>query len=134
MQTLSAPMAQHGDTLPLMERVLDLESKLEKQQETMEKLREEATEAKLQEAVKTTEYRVREEMTPKPSPEAISEEQLVALQARLDGVHVTKLLTDEVSTEYAQTGSMLSAGTQKDGCVPGRSCSRWKTSSRTTLS
>ena len=90
-------MAQHGDTLPLMERVLDLESKLEKQQETMEKLREEATEAKLQEAVKTTEYRVREEMTPKPAPEAISEEQLVALQARLDGLHVTKLLTDEVS-------------------------------------
>ena len=116
-----------------MERVLDLESKLEKQQETMEKLREEATEAKLQEAVKTTEYRVREEMTPKPSPEAISEEQLVALQARLDGLHVTKLLTDEVSTEYAQTGSMLSAGTQKDGCVLGRSCLRWKTSSRTTL-
>ena len=38
------------------------------------------------------------ELTPKPASEAISEEQLVALQARLEGLHVTKLLADEVRT------------------------------------
>ena len=75
-----------------MERVLDLESKLEKQQETMEKLREEATEAKLQEAVKTTEYRVREEMTPK---QIVSDDQLSTLQARLESLHAAQLLTDD---------------------------------------
>ena len=31
-----------------------------------------------------------------PAPEAISEEQLSALQGRLESLHVTKLLADEV--------------------------------------
>ena len=39
--------------------------------------------------------KLREELTPKPPPEAISEQQLGALQSRLDAVHAAELLSEE---------------------------------------
>ena len=36
-----------------------------------------------------------------PAPEAISDEQVSALQARLEGLHETKLLTDEVRAQQS---------------------------------
>ena len=53
----------------------------------IEKLREEAVEARVQAAV--------EEARPKLPHESISEEQLAALQARLQALHDAQLLTDE---------------------------------------
>ena len=102
---------QQSDALPLMERMLeqvveqdtkvrvDLESKLERQQGEIEKLREEAVEAKISaarmSATAEAERRVREELTPKPPQEAVSDGQLSALQARLAALHEAKLLTDD---------------------------------------
>ena len=39
--------------------------------------------------------KIREEMKPSSPPQAISEPQLVALQARLEGLHMAKLLSDD---------------------------------------
>ena len=60
------------------------------------------------------------ELTPKPASEAISEEQLVALQARLEGLHVTKLLTDEVSMLSREACSRALRKT--DVCLAGAVC------------
>ena len=65
----------------------------DKQVQAMEKLREEAVEAKMQALKVETERRVREEM----APQAVSDDQLSALQARLAAFHEARLLTgDEI--------------------------------------
>ena len=61
----------------------------------METLREEAVEAKLQAEVQKAREEARETARPKLPHEAISEEQLAALQARLQALHDAQLLTDE---------------------------------------
>ena len=90
---------QNLDILALMER---LEAKLERQQLEMDLLREQAAEAKIQAvqataqaAIADTERRIREEMAPKPPQDAVSDEQLSALQARLERLHAAKLLSDD---------------------------------------
>ena len=92
-----------SDALPLMERMLEqvveqdskaraeLEAKLEKQQAMMEMQQAEMEQLKAE----LIERRIREELTPKPPREAVSEQQLSALQARLESVHKAKLLTDD---------------------------------------
>ena len=57
----------------------ELEAKMEQQRKDMERQ---------QAALKT-------ELTPGPPAPAITDEQLAALQARIEGLHVTKLLADE---------------------------------------
>ena len=62
---------------------LELEARLEKQQEEIEKLREEAVEAQVQAAKADA-----------PQP-VISDDQLLTLQTRLQGLHAAKLLQDD---------------------------------------
>ena len=70
----------------------ELQAKLDQTLEQMETLRDEVVEAKVHAAVVNTERRIREELQP---PEAISSEQLAALQGRLETLHEAKLLSEE---------------------------------------
>ena len=85
VRSSAAPSAQLqvADALPLMERLLE-EARVEKAEmrAEMEKQR-----AELQ--------KLRGELTPKPPHDAVSDEQLAALQARLLAAHGAKLLSDE---------------------------------------
>jgi hypothetical protein len=75
-------------TVMLMEQqrlMLDREDKL---RQDADKLREQAAEARGR-------AEMRAEMQPKLAVEAISDEQLAALQARLQSLHAAKLLTDD---------------------------------------
>jgi hypothetical protein len=68
--------------LPLVER---LEAKLHTQQQEMDKLREENMQARIQVAVQAAQ---------KPQ-EAVSDEQLAALQTRIESLHEAKLLSED---------------------------------------
>ena len=68
--------------LPLVER---LEAKLHTQQQEMDKLREENVQARIQAAVQAAQ---------KPQ-EAVSDEQLAALQTRIESLHEAKLLSED---------------------------------------
>jgi len=113
LDSASSSVAQHGavvpsqaaamGTIPGGAGVISLESMaalLEKQQDRMEERMEkhnEKMEAKLaaqrEEARAELEMRLREAMPP-PASEAISDEQLEALQERLQSLHAAKLLTE----------------------------------------
>jgi hypothetical protein len=71
-------------TIGIERRLQELETKLEQQQEENSILREEAIAAKVQAAVQAA--------THQP---AVSHQQLTALQARLEELHVAKLLGDD---------------------------------------
>ena len=81
----AAPSAQLqvADALPLMERLLE-EARIEKAEMRAEM---EQQRAEL--------HKLRGELTPKPPHDAVSDEQLAALQARLLAAHGAKLLSDE---------------------------------------
>ena len=66
---------------------------LEQQKETRQEMeaRQKATEAK----AKADLDKLREEMTPRELPPAISDAELTALQARFESLHAAQLLTDE---------------------------------------
>ena len=66
---------------------------LEQQKETRQEMeaRQKATEAK----AKADLDKLREEMTPREQPPAISDAELTALQARFESLHAAQLLTDE---------------------------------------
>ena len=81
----------------MVERLLDQQRAVMREQREYEEKKVAQMEAKLQAKEVQMEAKLAE-LTPKPASEAISEEQLVALQARLEGLHVTKLLADEVRT------------------------------------
>ena len=72
-----------ADSVPLT-RMLELEARLEKAQQENERLREEAVEAKVRAAIQAATQQA-----------AVSDEQLSALQARLEATHASKLLTDD---------------------------------------
>jgi hypothetical protein len=85
-----------------MKARVEMEVKLEKQQLEMDKLRDETVEAKMQalkaetetkvEAAKAeTERRIRDEM----AAPAVSEQQLEAVQVRLEALHASKMLSDD---------------------------------------
>lgn len=69
----------------------ELKAELQAKDEKME-VKMEANDAKLQ--AKMAELAT-------PAPEAISDEQVSALQARLEGLHETKLLADEVRAQQS---------------------------------
>jgi hypothetical protein len=75
----------------------EMEAKIEQQrletQAIMEQHRKEK-EAKMEQQHKEMETKIAE-LTPAPPAPAITDEQLAALQARIEGLHVTKLLADE---------------------------------------
>jgi hypothetical protein len=79
------------DTSGMVERLL------EQQREMFREQREEikADRAELEAKMEARLQQQRAELTA-PAPAAISEEQVAALQARLEGLHTAKLLTDEV--------------------------------------
>ena len=66
---------------------------LEQQKETRQEMeaRQKATEAK----AKADLDKLREEMTPRELPPAISDDELTALQGRFESLHAAQLLTDE---------------------------------------
>jgi hypothetical protein len=68
--------------LPLVER---LEAKLHTQQQEMDKLREENVQARIQAAVQAAQE----------PQDAVSDEQLAALQTRLESLHEAKLFSDD---------------------------------------
>ena len=72
--------------LPLVER---LEAKLHTQQQEMDKLREENVQARIQVAVQAA-----VQAAQKPQ-EAVSDEQLAALQTRIESLHEAKLLSED---------------------------------------
>ena len=72
--------------LPLVER---LEAKLHTQQQEMDKLREENMQARIQVAVQAA-----VQAAQKPQ-EAVSDEQLAALQTRIESLHEAKLLSED---------------------------------------
>jgi hypothetical protein len=80
---------QSTDALPLMEmmlgQVVELEARLEKKEQEMERMRNEVVEARVREGVRAA-------MTP---PEAVSGAQLSALQTRLEALYERKLLSDD---------------------------------------
>ena len=88
----AAMQLQHGASGSFAELSAFMKEMLERDDRAKQEM-----EAKLQAKEVQMEAKLAE-LAPKPAPEAISEEQLVALQARLGGLHVTKLLTDEVRT------------------------------------
>ena len=59
----------------------------------MEQLRQEAKTEKAETEAKMEQLKA--ELTPSPPAPAITQEQLAALQSRIDGLHVAKLLADE---------------------------------------
>ncbi len=68
-----------------MERLLEqAQATIEKQRQEMEKLRDETVEARVQAAVQAAKEQ-----------DTVSDEQLSALQARLESLHAAKLLTDD---------------------------------------
>ena len=73
------------DTEALVPMVERLQAKLDMQQQEIDKLREENVQARIQAAVRAAE---------KPQ-DAVSDEQLAALQERLEGLHEAQLLTDD---------------------------------------
>jgi len=73
-----------------------MEAKMEQQQAKMEQQRQ-AMEAKMEQQRKELEVKMEQqkaELTALP-PAAITDEQLAALQARIEGLHAAKLLTDD---------------------------------------
>ena len=92
-------------------RVDKAEARADKLEERMERLRQEAkaekaeTEAKMEQLIQEakaekaeTEAKMEQlkaELTPAPPTPAITQEQLAALQSRIEGLHVAKLLADE---------------------------------------
>jgi hypothetical protein len=72
--------------LPLVER---LEAKLHTQQQEMDKLREENVQARIKVAVQAA-----VQAAQKPQ-EAVSDEQLAALQTRIESLHEAKLLSED---------------------------------------
>eukprot|EP01043_Picozoa_sp_COSAG02_P065940 COSAG02_NODE_10106_length_2021_cov_1.970343_2_plen_142_part_00 len=100
----------------------DTTSVMNKMQVEMDRLREENVQAHVQAAKAETE-RVRREMTPKA---AISDEQLVALQIRLEQLHEAKLLTDEACfvvedmvADFAELRATLGVVTMEMLLTPG---------------
>eukprot|EP01043_Picozoa_sp_COSAG02_P027326 COSAG02_NODE_1607_length_11715_cov_298.359935_6_plen_324_part_00 len=78
----------------------EMEAKMEQQRGEMERQRREMA-ARLEE--------MKDALTPAPPCAAISEEQLAALQARLEALHTTKLLSDEVRACLSSYGYMVSS-------------------------
>ena len=80
------------------------DAKMEEQRKEMEEQRKETEvkveqqrrdlEAKMEQQRKEMETKIAE-LTPAPPAPAITDEQLAALQARIEGLHATKLLSDE---------------------------------------
>ena len=106
MQLTSMPMVHQqqlswSESPALVERLLNearsyraaTEARVEQQQADLK--------AALEQQKQETEQQRKEmqtkiaELTPGPPSAAITDEQLAALQARIEGLHVTKLLTDE---------------------------------------
>jgi hypothetical protein len=80
-------------TLQLKQQQKEMEARLDAKDVKMEQQRTEA-DAKMEQQRKEMETKIAE-LTPGPPSAAIADEQLAALQARIEGLHVTKLLTDE---------------------------------------
>lgn len=78
----------------------EMEAKMEQQRGEMERQRREMT-ARLEE--------MKDALTPAPPSAAISEQQLAALQARLEALHTTKLLSDEVRACLSSYGCTMSS-------------------------
>ncbi len=100
---LSAPapaLRQRSETddAPLVIVLLEREERMRHEMEARtEQLRQEAKEEKaelLQDMQKQMD-KLRKAMKPAPPTEAISEQQLVALQARIEATHAAKLLSDD---------------------------------------
>ena len=94
----TSTVAGLAEVMALFER-MDAKHKEEREQmEARGKLAEQKLEAKLAEQRREMESRLerqRAELTA-PAQEAISDQQIAALQARLEGLHAAKLLADEV--------------------------------------
>ena len=86
----------------------EMEAKMEQQRGEMERQRREMA-ARLEE--------MKDALAPAPPSAAISEEQLAALQARLEALHTTKLLSDEVRACLSSYGC-----TTCSSCNPPASC------------
>ena len=80
-------------TLQLKQQQKEMEARLDAKDVKMEQQRTEA-DAKMEQQRKEMETKIAE-LTPGPPSAAIADEQLAALQARIEGLHVTELLTDE---------------------------------------
>jgi hypothetical protein len=123
-----------ADALGMVERLLDeakadraaMEARLEAKDAKME--------AKLAEQRQEMEAKVAELTA--PAPAAISDDQVAALQARLEALNAAKLLSDEVRAPYSSLCIFITAHTgvkQADSCAFGvnarcRSCLLWRTS------
>ncbi len=95
---LSSPapaMVQHATDATSMITVMQLLLEREDQmQAKAEKLREDM-EAKTERLRKDMEAQLREQMKTAPPTEAVSQQQIVDIQARFEALHVAKMLTDE---------------------------------------
>ncbi len=86
----------------------EMEANMEQQRGEMERQRREMA-ARLED--------MKNPLAPAPPSAAISEEQLAALQARLEALHTTKLLSDEVRACLSSYGC-----TTCSSCNPPASC------------
>jgi hypothetical protein len=104
MQTTTMPPMQGQgmaavDTSAMVERLLDQQREMMREQRDYQERKMTELEAKLEAKDRSIEAKIAELTAPAPS--AISEEQLTALQARLEGLHVAKLLSDEVRSKLS---------------------------------
>jgi hypothetical protein len=104
MQTTTMPPMQGQgmaavDTSAMVERLLDQQREMMREQRDYQERKMTELEAKLEAKDRTIKAKIAELTAPAPS--AISEEQLTALQARLEGLHVAKLLSDEVRSKLS---------------------------------
>eukprot|EP01048_Picozoa_sp_COSAG05_P023859 COSAG05_NODE_5348_length_1200_cov_1.888283_2_plen_129_part_00 len=109
-QPVTAGMqGSYADPSTMVERLVEQQRALMREQRECEEAKMAKVEAKL-EAKEQQLNELRTALTPKPPPEAITEEQLTALQARLTGLHVAKLLADEVRKRIRHYTVTLSRG------------------------